>query len=91
MVATDPLPLTVQESPDVFGSALAVSPTATDPPSRRPPRTWSSACSPMLWRYGPLASTLARAGPTDLAAMDFLYELGETAAAGGGIRGRLFD
>jgi hypothetical protein len=29
--------------------------------------------------------------PLDLATMDFLYELGEIAAAGGDIRARLFD
>jgi hypothetical protein len=29
-------------------------------------------------------------GPPDLVAMDFLYQLGEIAAAGGDIRGRLF-
>jgi hypothetical protein len=29
--------------------------------------------------------------PPDLATMDFLYELGEIAAAGGDIRSRLFD
>jgi hypothetical protein len=29
-------------------------------------------------------------GPPDLATMDFLYELGEIAAAGGDIRSRLF-
>jgi hypothetical protein len=33
---------------------------------------------------------LARDGPPDLATMDFLYELGEIAAAGGDIRSRLF-
>jgi hypothetical protein len=30
-------------------------------------------------------------GPPDLAAMDLLYQLGEIAAAGGDIRGRLFS
>ncbi|HYN19251.1 MAG TPA: hypothetical protein VEY96_14345 [Actinomycetes bacterium] len=29
--------------------------------------------------------------PLDLATMDFLYQLGEIAAAGGDIRSRLFD
>jgi hypothetical protein len=29
-------------------------------------------------------------GPLDLSAMDFLYQLGEIAAAGGDVRSRLF-
>ena len=76
-------------TPDASGSASAALPTATGPPSRTPPTTWSSA-SPTPWPSGPAACALARDDPPDLAAMDLLYQLGELAATGGDIRGRLF-
>ena len=69
--------LTVQESPGRVRPASAALPTATGPPSRTPPTTWSSASSPTPWPSGPAVRALAEMTPPDLAAMDLLYQLGE--------------
>jgi hypothetical protein len=92
MVATDPLPLTVQESPGRVRLCLGSLAHGDGP-------TLQDAADDLVQRL--LAYVMAfrasgfrlspELGPPDLAVIAFLYELGEIAAAGGDIRARLFD
>jgi hypothetical protein len=91
MVATDPLPLTVQESPGhvrlCLGSlAHGDGPTLQDASDDLVQRLLTYV---MAFRATGIRASRELA-PPDLATMDFLYELGEIAAAGGDIRNRLF-
>jgi hypothetical protein len=91
VVADCPLPLTVQESPGRVRLCLG-SLTHGDGP------TLQDAADDLIQRL--LAYALAfrasgiqasrELGPPDLATMDFLYQLGEIAAAGGDIRSHVF-
>ena len=85
-----PLPLTVQESPGGFGSAWAVTrrgmgPTLQDAADDLVQRLLTYV---LAFRASGIRPSLELA-PLDLP-MDFLYQLGEIAAAGGDIRNRLF-
>jgi hypothetical protein len=91
-VATEPLSLTVQESSGrvrlclgglAHGDGATLQDAADDLVQRL--LTYAMAFRASGFR------TPAELGPPDLAAMDFLYELGEIAAAGGDIRSRLFS
>ena len=85
------LPLTVQESPGRVRLCLGDLAHGDGP-------TLQDAADDLVQRL--LAYTMAfratgfrpplELGPPDLAAIDFLYQLGEIAAAGGDIRSRLF-
>ena len=91
MVANCPLPLTVQESPGrvrlrLGGLAHGDGPTLQDAADDLVQRLLTYA---MAFRATGIRPSLELA-PPDLATMDFLYELGEIAAAGGDIRSRLF-
>jgi hypothetical protein len=91
-VADCPLPLTVQEAPGqvrlCLGSlAHGDGPTLQDAADDLVQRLLTYAMAFQASGMRP-ASDL---GPLDLAAMDFLYQLGEIAAAGGDIRSRLFS
>jgi hypothetical protein len=91
-VADCPLPLTVQESPGrvrlcLGGLAHGDGPTLQDAADDLVQRLLSYA---MAFRASGMRAPL-ELGPPDVAAMDFLYQLGEIAAAGGDIRRRLFD
>jgi hypothetical protein len=91
-VADCPLPLTVQESPGqvrlCLGSlAHGDGPTLQDAADDLVQRLLSYV---MAFRASGFRPSLELA-PPDLAAMDFLYQLGEIAAAGGDIRSRLFS
>ena len=90
-MADCPLPLTVQESPGrvrlCLGSlAHGDGPTLQDAADDLVQRLLSYA---MAFRATGMRPSLELA-PLDLAAMNFLYQLGEIAAAGGDIRSRLF-
>jgi hypothetical protein len=90
-MADDSLPLTVQESPGrvrLWLGSLAHGDGATlqDAADDLVQRLLSYA---MAFRSSGMWPSL-ELGPPDLAAIDFLYQLGEIAAAGGDIRGRLF-
>ena len=91
-VVTDgPLPLTVQESPGrvrlCLGSlAHGDGPTLQDAADDLVQRLLTHA---MAFRVSGFRAPI-ELGPPDLAAIDFLYELGEIAGAGGDIRSRLF-
>jgi hypothetical protein len=90
-VADGTLPLTVQESPGrvrlCLGSlAHGDGPTLQDAADDLVQRLLTYA---MAFRASGLRLSLEMA-PPDLAAMDLLYQLGELAATGGDIRGRLF-
>jgi hypothetical protein len=92
MVATNPLPLTVQESSGrvrlCLGSlAHGDGPTLQDAADDLVQRLLTYA---LAFRASGMRLSLELA-PPDLASMDFLYQLGEIAAAGGDIRNRLFD
>jgi hypothetical protein len=77
--------------------APSISPPSTNPSP--PATTLQGAADDLVQRLLSYAMALrasgfrppAELGPPDLAAIDFLYELGEMAAAGGDIRGRLFS
>jgi hypothetical protein len=91
MVADCTLPLTVQESPGRvrlrLGSlAHGDGPTLQDAADDLVQRLLSYV---VAFRATGIRPSLELA-PPDLAAMDFLYELGEIAATGGDIRSRLF-
>ena len=91
-MADCPLPLTVQESPGrvrlCLGSlAHGDGPTLQDAADDLVQRLLSYA---MAFRASGLRPPLELA-PPDLATMDFLYQLGEIAAAGGDIRSRPFS
>jgi len=90
-VATCPLPLTVQELPGRIrlclgdlarGDGLTLQAAADDLVQR--PLVYA-----MAFRSSGLQFSTELGSP-DLATMDFLYELGEIAAAGGDIRSHLF-
>jgi hypothetical protein len=90
-VATCPLPLTVQELPGrvrlclgdlARGDGLTLQDAADDLVQRL-------LVYAMAFRFSGLQFS-TELGPPDLATMDFLYEQGEIAAAGGDIRSRLF-
>jgi hypothetical protein len=91
MVAADPLPLTVQESSGWVRLCLG-SLTHGDGP------TLQDAADDLVQRLLTYVLALRASGirpapelaPLDLPTMDFLYQLGEIAAAGGDIRSRLF-
>ena len=90
-MATCPLPLTVQESPGrvrlCLGSlAHGDGPTLQDAADDLVQRLLVYA---MAFRSSGLRLSTELGAP-DLATMDFLYELGEIAAAGGDIRSRVF-
>jgi hypothetical protein len=90
-VADCSLPLTVQESPGrvrlcLDSLAHGDGPTLQDAADDLVQRLLTYA---MAFRASGLRPSLEMA-PPDLAAMDLLYQLGEIAAAGGDIRGRLF-
>jgi hypothetical protein len=92
MVATDPLPLTVQESSGrvrlcLGGLAHGDGPTLQEAADDLVQRLLSYVVALRATGFRPSLEL----APPDLSAMDFLYELGEIAAAGGDIRGRLFD
>ena len=85
------LPLTVQEAPGrvrlCLGSfAHGDGPTLQDAADDLVQRLLTYA---MAFRASGFRPSLETA-PIDLAAMDLLYQLGEIAATGGDIRGRLF-
>jgi hypothetical protein len=85
------VPLTVQESPGrvrlcLGNLAHGDGPTLQDAADDLVQRLLTHV---MAFRANGIR-TPAELGPPDLAAMNFLYELGEVAAAGGDIRGRLF-
>jgi hypothetical protein len=91
VVADCPLPLTVQEAPGrvrlclgglAHGDGLTLQDAADDLVQRL--LTYA-----MAFRTGGMRPA-RELGPLDLSAMDFLYQLGETAAAGGDIRSHLF-
>jgi hypothetical protein len=91
VVADCPLPLTVQEASGrirlcLGGLAHGDGPTLQDAADDLVQRLLSYA---MAFRGSGMRPPL-ELGPLDLAAMDFLYQLGEVAAAGGDIRSRLF-
>jgi hypothetical protein len=91
VVADCPLPLTVQESSGrvrlCLGSlAHGDGPTLQGAADDLVQRLLTSV---MAFRASGIRPSLELA-PPDLATMDFLYELGEIAAAGGDIRSRLF-
>ena len=91
-MADCPLPLTVQESPGrvrlcLGGLAHSDGPTLQDAADDLVQRLLSYSMALRASGFRPPAEL----GPPDLAAIDFLYELGEMAAAGGDIRGRLFS
>lgn len=90
-MATCPLPLTVREFPGrvhlclgnlARGDGLTLQDAADDLVQRL-------LVYAMAFRSSGLRLS-AELGAPDLATMDFLYELGEIAAAGGDIRSRLF-
>jgi hypothetical protein len=90
-MADSSLPLTVQEAPGrvrlCFGGlAHGDGPTLQDAADDLVQRLLSYV---MAFRASGFQAPVDL-GPPDLAAIDFLYELGET-AAGGDIRGRLFS
>jgi hypothetical protein len=90
-VATCPLPLTVQESPGrvrlCLGSlAHGDGPTLQDAADDLVQRLLTYV---MAFRATGIRAS-GELAPPDLATMDYLYELGETAAAGGDIRSHLF-
>jgi hypothetical protein len=90
-VATDPLPLTVQESPGRvrlwLGSlAHGDGPTLQDAADDLVQRLLSYVMAFRTSGFRPAREL----GAPDLAAMNFLYELGEITAAGGDIRGHVF-
>jgi hypothetical protein len=90
-VADCPLPLTVQESHRrvrlCLGSlAHGDGPTLQDAADDLVQRLLTYV---MAFRASGIRPSLEMA-PPDLATMDFLYQLGEIAAAGGDIRSRLF-
>jgi hypothetical protein len=90
-VADGTLPLTVQESPGrvrlCLGSlAHGDGPTLQDAADDLVQRLLTYA---MAFRTSGMLPPL-ELGPPDLATMDFLYQLGEIAAAGGDIRSQLF-
>jgi hypothetical protein len=90
-VADCPLPLTVQESPGrvrlCLGSlAHGDGPSLQDAADDLVQRLLTYA---MAFRTSGMRPPL-ELGPPDLATMDFLYQLGEIAAAGGDIRSQLF-
>jgi hypothetical protein len=85
------LPLTIQESPGrvrlcLSSLAYGDGPTLQEAADDLVQRLLSYA---MAFRVSGFRPPL-ELGPPDLAAIDFLYQLGEIAAAGGDIRGRLF-
>jgi hypothetical protein len=91
-VADCPLPLTVQEAPGrvrlclgtlAHGDGLTLQDAADDLVQRL-------LTYVMAFRASGFRPSL-ELPPPDLAAMDFLYQLGEIAAAGDDIRGRLFS
>ena len=91
-MADCPLPLTVQESPGrvrlrlgslAHGDGATLQDAADDLVQRL--LTYA-----MAFRANGMRPPL-ELGPPDLAAMDFLYQLGEIAAVGGDIRSRLFS
>ena len=91
-VADCPLPLTVQEAPGrvrlcLSGLAHGDGPTLQDAADDLVQRLLTYA---MAFRASGFRPSLELA-PPDLATMDFLYQLGEIAAAGGDIRSRLFS
>jgi hypothetical protein len=91
VVADCPLPLTVQECSGRvrlrLGSlALGDGPTLQDAADDLVQRLLSCAMAFRANGFQPVREL----GPLDLSAMDFLYQLGEIAAAGGDIRSRLF-
>ena len=91
-VANCPLPLTVQESPGRVRLCLGNLAHGDGP-------TLQDAADDLVQRLLTYVMALRATGirpslelaPPDLATMDFLYQLGEIAAAGGDIRGRLFS
>ena len=92
MGANYPLPLTVQESPGrvrlclgslAHGDGSTLQDAADDLVQRL--LAYVMAFRTTGFRPSP------ELAPPDLATMDFLYQLGEIAAGGGDIRGRLFD
>jgi hypothetical protein len=90
-MAECPLPLTVQELPGqvrlcLGGLARGDGPTLQDAADDLVQQLLIYA---MAFRSGGVR-VAPEFGPLDLAAMDFLYQLGELAAAGGDIRNRLF-
>jgi hypothetical protein len=92
VVANDTLPLTVREFPGrvrlCLGSlAYGEGPTLQDAADDLVQRLLSYV---MAFRASGMRPPL-ELGPPDLAAMDFLYQLGEFAAAGGDLRSHLFD
>jgi hypothetical protein len=92
LVAEGTLPLTVQELPGrvrlcLGNLAHGDGSTLQDAADDLVQRLVSYA---MAFRASGLQPS-RELGPVDLVAMDFLYQLGEIVAAGGDIRGRLFD
>jgi hypothetical protein len=90
-VADCSLPLTVQESPGrvrlcLGGLGYGDGPTFQDAADDLVQRLLTCV---MAFRSSGMRPP-GELGPPDLVAMDFLYQLGEIAAAGGDIRGRLF-
>jgi hypothetical protein len=90
-VADCPLPLTVQEFPGrvrlcLGGLAHGDGPTLQDAADDLIQRLLSYA---MAFRATGIQAS-RELGPPDLATMDFLYRLGEIAAAGGDIRSHVF-
>jgi hypothetical protein len=91
-VADCPLPLTVQEAPGRVRLCLGTlahgdGPTLQDAADDLVQRLLTYV---MAFRANGFRPSLELA-PPDLAAMDFLYQLGEIAAAGDDIRSRLFS
>ena len=90
-VADCPLPLTVQESPDGPAVSWQSRPRRrAHPPGAADDLVQRLLTYVMAFRASGFRPSLELA-PPDLAAMDFLYQLGEIAAAGGDIRSRLFS
>jgi hypothetical protein len=91
-VSTFTPPLTVQELPGRVRLSLGTLTHGTGP-------TLQDAADDLVQRLlgyaialrAPGLQTSSELGPPDLAAVGFLYELGEIAAAGGDIRQRLFS
>ena len=91
-VADCSLPLTVQEAPGRVRLCLGTlahgdGPTLQDAADDLVQHLLTYA---MAFRASGVRPSLELA-PPDLATMDFLYQLGEIAAAGGDIRGRVFS